>query len=902
MDQPLPSAGGYSRHHQHATPAASTNQQHHQLSQQLFPSPSPTQLHPSQSFPHQQTQAGWYHRTSGSRDELLPAQQQQQLQQQHITVKREPVGNIVMQKDNASASSGGLTGTRTSLDDALPSTSDFVKKLYKMLEDQSFQHVVSWGPQGDCFVVKDMNEFTKSILPRLFKHSNFASFVRQLNKYDFHKVKNTDDLMQFGEQSWTFRHPDFHADRREALENIKRKVPAQRKQQQAAAAAAAAAATPHISSTSSSHHRSRHHSRRHRSRSPTYSQYSRSASPDYGQVHELHAQIASLQGQIRAREARERELEERVRLLERGHVEISQGLVGVQRGLAMQDRMVQGLVGGWVGMDGGTDPKPQPANLDLISGGLGLNLPSRTQSGSTTTATNVASPSGPGARQHRTSFSTPSNAPSSIGSLPSVPSIGVSLPQNQQYAPFLPTSSLRGVGPGLEMERPEEVARASLVRVGEYSRHHQQERRMRSQSQSAMEEQGSLSAEQEEYVIPTPQRDWVPTGSGAEHEALHVLTVGHLMPRAGEGWYEQQQDQGQSQSQSQSRNRSRSQSQNQAQERYGFGEDGSSPQQQSSTSTAATPRSQSVLRVRRSAFVPGWAVPPRVLIVDDDAVSRKLGSKFLQVFGCTIDVAVDGVSAVNKMNLEKYDLVLMDIVMPKMDGVSATSMIRRFDAMTPIISMTSNSKPNEIMTYYSSGMNDILPKPFTKEGLLDMLEKHLMHLKVIQQHMRSTSVPRSIGVPPLSDSGFEAAFTPGVIAAVSSSTSSDSTSNSNAAGPSNAPSNTLTPTTGNNNAFTDLPFTISPPPFGFDAEADGRINPLAGMGLTDEQYNMILQNIVAGEGFLAGVDGLAAATVGRREKRGREEDGDGLGTGGVGMGMGMGDERDGKKSRFEVVE
>lgn len=59
----------------------------------------------------------------------------------------------------------------------------------RMLEDTSFADVVSWGPQGDCFVVKDMNEFTKSILPRMFKHSNFASFVRQLNKYDFHKVR-----------------------------------------------------------------------------------------------------------------------------------------------------------------------------------------------------------------------------------------------------------------------------------------------------------------------------------------------------------------------------------------------------------------------------------------------------------------------------------------------------------------------------------------------------------------------------------------------------------------------------------------------------------------------------------------------------------------------------------------
>lgn len=44
-----------------------------------------------------------------------------------------------------------------------------------------------------------------------------------------------------------------------------------------------------------------------------------------------------------------------------------------------------------------------------------------------------------------------------------------------------------------------------------------------------------------------------------------------------------------------------------------------------------------------------------------------------------------------------------DIVMPKLDGVSATSLIRQFDPMTPIISMTSNSKPNEILTYYSHG-------------------------------------------------------------------------------------------------------------------------------------------------------------------------------------------------------
>ncbi|KIO34594.1 hypothetical protein M407DRAFT_3279 [Tulasnella calospora MUT 4182] len=136
------------------------------------------------------------------------------------------------------------------------------------------------------------------------------------------------------------------------------------------------------------------------------------------------------------------------------------------------------------------------------------------------------------------------------------------------------------------------------------------------------------------------------------------------------------------------------------------------------------------LRIRK-AFTPAWAVPPRVLLVDDDQVSRKLFSKFLQVSGCTVDVAVDGLGAVNKMNLEKYDLVLMDIVMPRLDGVSATSLIRQFDHMTPIIAITSNFKPNDVVTYYSSGMNDILPKPFTRESLFTMLEKHLMHLKAI---------------------------------------------------------------------------------------------------------------------------------------------------------------------------
>ncbi|KAF8954132.1 kinase-regulated stress-responsive transcription factor skn7, partial [Entomortierella lignicola] len=107
---------------------------------------------------------------------------------------------------------------------------DFVKKLYRMLEEKEHDPIVSWGKTGETFVVKEPNEFAKIILPKHFKHNNFASFVRQLNKYDFHKIKTTEDTTKpYGDQAWEFQHPKFQVDKRDLLENIRRKTPSSKK-------------------------------------------------------------------------------------------------------------------------------------------------------------------------------------------------------------------------------------------------------------------------------------------------------------------------------------------------------------------------------------------------------------------------------------------------------------------------------------------------------------------------------------------------------------------------------------------------------------------------------------------------------------------------------------------------
>jgi CheY-like chemotaxis protein len=71
-----------------------------------------------------------------------------------------------------------------------------------------------------------------------------------------------------------------------------------------------------------------------------------------------------------------------------------------------------------------------------------------------------------------------------------------------------------------------------------------------------------------------------------------------------------------------------------------------------------------------------WKQLPRVLVVEDDVVCRRLSSRFLEVFGCQIDTAVDGVEAVKKMNMQPYDLVFMVRVLVPRCGMRAQRIVR----------------------------------------------------------------------------------------------------------------------------------------------------------------------------------------------------------------------------------
>lgn len=102
----------------------------------------------------------------------------------------------------------------------------FLAKLWKMVDDPETDSMISWGDTGNSFVIHNQSEFSSLLLPYYYKHSNMASFVRQLNMYGFHKVVGVDSggLKSEKTEEMEFAHTSFLRGQEILLENIKRKV------------------------------------------------------------------------------------------------------------------------------------------------------------------------------------------------------------------------------------------------------------------------------------------------------------------------------------------------------------------------------------------------------------------------------------------------------------------------------------------------------------------------------------------------------------------------------------------------------------------------------------------------------------------------------------------------------
>jgi len=116
--------------------------------------------------------------------------------------------------------------------------------------------------------------------------------------------------------------------------------------------------------------------------------------------------------------------------------------------------------------------------------------------------------------------------------------------------------------------------------------------------------------------------------------------------------------------------------------------------------------------------------PLRILLAEDNAVNQKLALRLLAQMGYRADVAGDGVEAVECMQRQPYDLVLMDVQMPEMDGLEATRLIvERLGAQRPrIVAMTANAMQGDREACLAAGMDDYLTKPIRVEALVQALQ------------------------------------------------------------------------------------------------------------------------------------------------------------------------------------
>jgi CheY-like chemotaxis protein len=140
------------------------------------------------------------------------------------------------------------------------------------------------------------------------------------------------------------------------------------------------------------------------------------------------------------------------------------------------------------------------------------------------------------------------------------------------------------------------------------------------------------------------------------------------------------------------------------------------------------PRAEEPVHPTKDAVVPVAPASARLLLVEDVEINREIACAILRSMGYRVDAVSSGFEAIDAVQSSRYDLVLMDIQMPGMDGLTATKQIRALPgdvASIPIVALTANVLPKQIESFRSAGINDHIGKPFKRDELRATIERCL---------------------------------------------------------------------------------------------------------------------------------------------------------------------------------
>ena len=113
----------------------------------------------------------------------------------------------------------------------------------------------------------------------------------------------------------------------------------------------------------------------------------------------------------------------------------------------------------------------------------------------------------------------------------------------------------------------------------------------------------------------------------------------------------------------------------------------------------------------------------KVLVAEDNVLNQRVAKNLFGKIGYKIDIANNGLEAIEKMQSNSYDIVFMDVLMPKMDGIEAIQKINKMGKKCPIIAMTASVHDSERDRMIEAGMDDFITKPTRIEDLSRMIAK-----------------------------------------------------------------------------------------------------------------------------------------------------------------------------------